>query len=560
MKYFFIDSGLFYYKEVLNTLSWLPTIWHPEQGFGASALVRLWYDYPVQLFIKFFATIGFPWWVTDKLLWSLPILISIISSWKLARHLSLSKILSVITSIIYMTNTYFLLLFGGGQLGVVLGYSLAPYVLLRFIDLIDSKIVSASFKIYELKQGLQAGLWLALLIAFDLRLAYLIIGSAMLYYLLNATRTVECSKVLIQIVSVFVIPGIIAALLHMFWMLPIVMGGEGISGLEGEYTGPGMLKFLSVADLSHALSLLHPNWPENLFGKVYFLQPEFLVLPILAFSSLHFINHKISNNKLLFFSLLTLIGSFFAKGVNAPFGGIYQWLFTNIPGFIMFRDPTKFYLFIAIGYSVLIPFVLERINKKVLLFVFIIYWIFTIRAVFMGQVSGNFHPQTLTAEYIQLKNELVSDQVPSRTLWIPRADEFAFSSEIHPVLTSDELFHNASVSAMVNFVNTAEFEKTIRENGVGYVVVPEDTEKNIFLTDYKFNNMLRENLIHALDTSSLRSVSVYKDLKIYKSNHEAMKITRPQNIERQQYLANIGTVISGVSLAIISLVLLLKQL
>ena len=53
--------------------------------------------------------------------------------------------------------------------------------------------------------------------------------------------------------------------------------------LSHEYDMLSLL--LGMEKPPHALSLLHPNWPENLFGKVYFLQPEFLILPILAFSA-----------------------------------------------------------------------------------------------------------------------------------------------------------------------------------------------------------------------------------------------------------------------------------
>ena len=158
---------------------------------------------------------------------------------------------------------------------------------------------------------------------------------------------------------------LIAVLVHSFWVLPVALGGSSAAALGEEFTNPGMLKFLSVADFSHAISLLHPNWPENLFGKVYFMQPEFLVLPVIAFASLLFIKPTTKNKQLItYFSLLALIGAFLAKGVQEPGGAVFQWMFAHIPGFVMFRDPTKFYVYIALGYSILIPFTLERITKK----------------------------------------------------------------------------------------------------------------------------------------------------------------------------------------------------
>ena len=84
--------------------------------------------------------------------------------------------------------------------------------------------------------------------------------------------------------------GTIAVLLNLYWVLPLLMLKENtLDALGSAYTTVGALRFFSFADFSHSLSLLHPNWPENLFGKTYFLQPEFLLLPMLAFSSLLFV-------------------------------------------------------------------------------------------------------------------------------------------------------------------------------------------------------------------------------------------------------------------------------
>jgi hypothetical protein len=273
-----------------------------------------------------------------------------------------------------------------------------------------------------------------------------------------------------------------------------------------------MLKFLSFADFPHALSLLHPNWPENLFGKVYFLQPEFLVIPILAFSALLYREKKIR-----FFSLLALIGVFFAKGINEPLGGIFQWMFVHIPGFVMFRDPTKFYLYTAIGYSVLIPTVLRKLNKKFVYVLFVLFWFFTLRGF---QVRTMQLPQ----EYMQLKNILVSDAIPSRTLWIPAKENFAYFSDTHPLLTSTE---SASVDPSVK-----------------YIIVPMDVGKKIFLNDYTFDPSLREKVIAGIHLSRDPR---FNDLAVFENPaYSGMHIEIPPIVVSQQNLANIGL---GISVA-----------
>ena len=190
---------------------------------------------------------------------------------------------------------------------------------------------------------------------------------------------------------IFGVPLAIAVGLNLFWLLPVFLTKGPV--LPETYGETGWVEFLSFARFSGALSLLHPFWPENIFGKTYFFRPMFLILPVLAYSSLLFINeltssrvneftekkaHEftslkskkitnslinnslIANKIILYFALLALVGAFLAKGSNPPFGEIYLWLFKNVPGMNMFRDPIKFYVLTAIAYSVLIPFSISR--------------------------------------------------------------------------------------------------------------------------------------------------------------------------------------------------------
>src|SRR5207247_1280407 len=92
--------------------------------------------------------------------------------------------------------------------------------------------------------------------------------------------------------------------------------------------------------------------------------PEFLVIPIFAYSGLLFLKNAKKPRVLLSFAFIGLVGAFLAKGANEPFGILYLWLFDHFPGFIMFRDPSKFYLLVAIAYSILITFSLEQLWER----------------------------------------------------------------------------------------------------------------------------------------------------------------------------------------------------
>jgi len=600
------DSG-FYFLEQLVQLGWTPRIWHPEYSFGVSTLVRMWFDYPYLLMVKLLYFAGLNWWMIDKLMWMIVLVVAILFILKLSRTLSFSKIQSVMSCVIYCTNTYILLLFGGGQLGVALSYALSPYVLYRFIKFIDQittnkevfsikyKVLSIKYLVSLLRQGfggqasikygIQNGLWLALLVCFDLRIAYLVLGAVMLYGLFRCIVEKRFT-ILISALCSLLFALCIAGMIHLFWILPLIMVRGGFE-LGQDLTNTGMLKFLSVADFSHALSLLHPNWPENLFGKVYFLQPEFLVLPLLAFSALLFLNktNRTNRTKILFFAFLALGGAFLAKGANEPFGGVFVWLFEHMPGFVMFRDPTKFYLFTALGYSVLIPFTIRTIAEResiwylvsllrqgyggqasrkkqkhfilntrylILYTIFLCFWLFSIRAVFTGQVKGNFRPLQLSHEYVQLKDMWVNDKEPYRTLWLPRTDKFVYSSDIHPVLTGDTLWKNASIGALLTIIKSPDFSKTVEAGGVRYIIVPQDLEKRIFLSDYRFDPSIRGELIQAISNAHYQRKEGYGGLAIFENPTYSFTASIPEYVKKQEYFSRIGLIISGCTIILLT--------
>ena len=291
--------------------------------------------------------------------------------------------------------------------------------------------------------------------------------------------------------------------------------------LGQSYTSSGIVRFLSFAHFSDAFAFLHPNWPENLFGKVYFMRPEFLFLPILAYSSLLFL--KKSNRTIIFFGLLGLIGSFLAKGTNEPFGEIYIWLFEHVPGFVLFRDPTKFYLLVSLSYSVLIPFSLysigEWIRSKIkdpsnsagrqklktqseyifLLFI-ILYLLFLINPAIMGQLGGTFQKHEIPKEYIVLKDFLYGKSEFFRMLWIPSGVRFNYFSNKHLVIASELLFGTKDITKVFEKLHSTETKIYLQALGIKYIIVPFDYFGEIFVKNRKYDEEQYKDTIEQLET------------------------------------------------------------
>jgi hypothetical protein len=558
MLYFASGDSGFYFTEQLHALSWLPQIWHSEVNLGVSTLSRMWFDYPFTLVVKLLSFMGFQWGVSEKILWAFALGIAIVSIVQLSNllfHSVLPKILSVI---IYCFNTYILMVFGGGQIGVALGYCFAPFALCRFLRQIDS-LLEQKINLREVvRTSLFNGLCLAVLVAFDLRLAYLVIGAVVLYivfHLVEQGRKIG-SSMLPLLFFAGIIPGTVTVLLHLFWILPILMTGWRTIDQGEIYTGTNIVKDLSFADLPHTLSLLHANWPDNIFGKVYFFQPEFLVFPIIAFAAFF---RKNIDKKIQYFALLALLGVFFAKGVNPPFGGIYYWLYMHVPGFVMFRDSSKFYMYIEFGYELLIPLGLQIIAAQVsrlvhrniwiwISLLFFILWGFSIRQLFLGQLTGQFKLKSIPAEYVQFKDLLVHDPVSFRTLWMPSPEKFSYSSPVHPIITGSTLFFDSPTLTLTQLIHGQQFRSIISENGIKYIIVPIDVEKRIFMSDYKYDPSQRNALIQALTADGFVRLNVFKQLAVFVNPSYTFTQYTPPVIAGQYYWVRVGLIISVIVL------------
>ncbi|MFH1827595.1 MAG: hypothetical protein ABH812_04210, partial [bacterium] len=509
-----------YYKEMFHNFSFFPPPawnWTLGTGLGVNGSSLLWNYIVVQLPIVFFGNLlGFDWVQIQRVGYLYPYLIlSIALPYYYARKL-FPPLYAFLGMLIFSFNTYILMLVGGGQIFLSLAYILIPPVLYYFYQLLtgenkNTRVLIKTICLSALLFSLQA--------LFDIRIAYVTLILIFLFACINIFYDKKFKNILFLPLVLF-----ITGLLHAFWVLPTAIVRENpLSGYGAEYASYGMVNFLSFAKLENTISLLHPNWPENIFGKSYFMRPEFLLLPILAFSSLLlFTNEKKRKKELvMFFTLVALIGAFLSKGTNEPFGGIYNFLFTHIPGFMMFRDPTKWYTLVAVSYSVLIPFTVSKAHllfagykqlprytvQKIFMFFTIVYLVFLIRPAWMGQLDGIFKNIQNSAEYIKLEQFLSQDKNFYRTFWIPKSSLYSFYSPTHPIVIGSDFTREYSISKIIEIMQDKGFEKILQDISVKYVIVPDDIESTIFLTDRKYDEK-----IYSETVNNLRNIPWLKEI------------------------------------------------
>lgn len=412
------------FVEQIREFSWLPearNLWlAPYNQILTKVVVQI---------------VGIPWEISEKILWFFPfIILSAVTSFRAFR--------SRIAMLVYATNTYALMIVGGGQMGVAMAYALAPWVFTRL------SIVSVAIQAM-----------------FDPRIALLTVVAAML------VGNAKLKNVITAAIGTLAI--------HLYWIIPVLRAPSEISGRLAQ-VNTGIVQFFSFATFSQTISLLHPNWPENIFGKVYFMKPEFLLIPLIAFSVFLF-----DRKTHVRYGLLAIIGAFLAKGTQEPFGGIYEWLFTYVPGFFLFRDSTKFYLFVVLAYTYLI-------GKSKVPAIFIVFlWAFLIRQALFHELTGTFQPKPIDPEYIKLK-ELILSSPSSSSFWVPAISRYAFSSRMHPVHTG--------------YIGSS-----------GYVIVPWDSRGEIFLTEREYDDSLRQVAIASVSAlPNLVRDSTFTRLAVWK--------------------------------------------
>ncbi len=530
------------YSSMVSGLADRPYAWDPFKGNGLGGvnLGTLWIDTYAQVVPNLLQRVGIPPAMTQKVVFTwLFLVLGFVSISFFSRVLfGLSGLTGWYSGVLYLTNTYILMVMSGGQFGIGMAYAIAPLVLgLTVLCLRGTPAVSPPKLSYLL------GFVISIQIFFDLRLTYItlwmVLGACIAYIILSRPET-RMQQLLKVAVRIGVLPAVVAVLPHMFWLLPLlVYRVNPVEQLGAAYTSISAVRFFSFADYSHAFTWLHPNWPENIFGKTYFLQPEFLIVPIVVFSALWVIP-KVANLehwvtfRIRLLMLLALIGIFLSKGTQEPLGFIYLWLYTYIPGFFLFRDPTKFYLVTAIAYSVLIPISLALIYRWVsmnpfmktyvksrwvvqgALLVVAIGWLVLIRQSITGEIRGTFYPKRIAPEYGVFAEHMHADTAFYRTLWLPRHHFASYFDVSHPVVDADLLIPGAGIYDTIEYLQLASAYTKLSDIGVRYIVVPYDTEQNIFTIDRKYDHAQYTAAVETLSTIPwLTKVNGYGSLGVF---------------------------------------------
>ncbi len=406
------DFPYIYPKLAEKLWSW-PWLWNSKDhdGLGVNTIDTLW-GWIQELFFGSLTKLGASWSIVAIIFGTvLVFLFSWFGIGKLLYGYKLNKQAVFIGRLFFLTNTYLLLLVDGGQLNLAVAYSLLPFA----IYYLDKKIYKFTLA--------------TLLISFlDLRIIYILCITVVIHLLFNARNLGHYLKL-------GVVTGTVLIGSHAYWIFSAIMSRGPM--LPQTYTRSAQVLNLSFADISHALTLRQPHWWQNIYG--YTRHPEwyFWLIPIIAFSSLIFYK---KNKIISFWSCVGIVGIFLVKGFNTPLSGFYLWAFNNVPGWNLFRDPTKFYFLICLSFSVLWSFATNYLTKKHSWIVvgLSVFLLMIASPVYLGKMTGLFSTPRDEKDYKSLASYLELSS-PGKIVWFPQKPPVGYSDPDHLSINANTL-------------------------------------------------------------------------------------------------------------------------
>lgn len=205
-----------------------------------------------------------------------------------------------------------------------------------------------------------------------------------------------------------------------------------------------------------------------------------------------------------FFALLALLGIFLSKQVAPPGGFVYKLLFEYFPGFSAFREASKFYVLIAMSYSVMISGGVAWLwQQRKLRWLFwsilgflMLFSVWNVRSYITGDIASLFVIKTPATDYARLNNFLSTQTGYGRTMIVPKYSRWMwYATDIPRISLADELRRKLKHTGYSGSTAYAKIHSLFQLSGadafiddlaVRYVVLPmvDDANQDNFFVYY----------------------------------------------------------------------------
>jgi hypothetical protein len=524
----------FRFRETLLETSLLPQAWISNLNLGN--ISQMPFTYPIEVTKSFLASAGFSWNLIERILFMCPVAIMApIGSFLLIKKVTNSTAGAFIGALFFSFNNYFLAAFQSGHMNLMVAYSLAPLFLFLILESYETRsfrnIIFLSFT------GFTIG-------AYDFRIFFSLAWISFFYFIFYVlTQRNYGNKNIIGAAFIFFAPIFIVLLLNSFWLVPFFFS-KGSYVIEAISRGVTQNNFTIL----NSITLGYPIREVGMIDFNFRYVPIYLwVIPIAGFLGLFFNRKK---KLVLFFGCIALLGIFLGKQNADPFPNVYFWLFDHIPGFSGFRDASKHYYIIAIGYAVLVgAFTSWMLEKRadlkiknylkylsIALIIFVSIW--NTRLMINGKAESLFVPKKIPADYAILKKFLAKQPDYFFTLWVPNPSHWALFTNQHPTAGLDSLVqdwtwrdnvsqnfrngNNPILDELTNVLHRPYSAQLLKNSSFKYIIIflddKERSEQYYNLFDLYGS---REFFIENLDNLDyLRKIDIgTKDLVVYENKN-----------------------------------------
>lgn len=432
------------------------------------------------------ASVGLDSNITEKFLVFLPaILLPPLASFFLVKQIVRSNTAAFAGALVYSFNSYFYSINTAGHEFLTVAAAFGVMGILLFMRALSQKHTSAF---------LTAGLLGFFSVSYDIRMAYIAIVVSILYWLYFIVLSSNRIEAFRNTATGVGILACLFVLLNSYWLLPAIAANSLLNNeiMQRELFGNEFMNILQ------AIALFHPFW-NGTKPEWFVVQPiplYFFIVPILAFWGLA-LNRR--NKDVLFFGLISIGGIFLAKQSGEPFAQLYLFLFTTVPGFGAFREASKFYFLIAIGYAVLVGALVAWLHnnppgikhvlflKYLLLLLILSISAWNAKPMFTGEIETMFVERHVPDDYVCLKQHILDDQKYARVLWVPRDVPWEVNNNTHPTLSIVNMIYadwgkvfsplasepNRKVENSIQFLLAHPYSQQLLANSsIRYIIVP----------------------------------------------------------------------------------------
>ena len=525
----------YYFPESLKAKYYTGT-WMSNETLGLFNNVII-YRFPIEMFLSIFGLFKLDSRYADLFVFYLPIIFGFpLAAYFSGRYFFKFNLAATIALIyVFSFNSYFLFINAAGHLHI--NVASATGIIAFFLYAHSIKKKSAVFVVFSTLLLFMSGIY-------DFRPTYLSILTMFFYttYYLFFNLHLKQKYLKEKLIHIFKeiynnykylgVEILIAILLFSYWLIPAISTNSINYNIATNREMFGGQFF----DITQSFTLHHPYWNgsepisfiKNIPPLYYWLIP---ILSLFGF----YVNRK--NKTVVFFTIVSLLGVFLAKQASLPFSSIYGWMYQSVPGFNAFRESSKFFFLIVLGYGVLIASFVDWLwkdkHKKtlnisvkyILTFLVIILFAWNTKPVFTREIKTMFIPRQINNDYFIFKNFILKQPEYFRSLWVPTVSSWSIFTNNHPKISEvgdlTELYADIEggiSEKLINLFNNPDLKTYLDISAIKYVIIPIRDTTNDDNPFYYYGDD-RQRYIDKLDkVKYLKKINIgTRDLIIYEN-------------------------------------------